>query len=324
MSELDKQFFIGAGPPCAQDVKQAEVRNFTSDVTATLAENGWSGTGPCSCIGLTLSADNKRVEKGTFLVRGKLSDEQVKIDADKIWPAADKKAVLGLRLPDGGAFTFSEAGLSSDLLEQNAVQHGFYAVEADKAPAVIMENDYNAWGFGAFCIRLSCVISKSSSALRGIVIKYTAYLFPESKENMIATYELAQSPAWPGMRLCEGEMPLLLRPSVAWGCPIMPLLQTGAPLGSTPTLPDQEEMRKAIATIINRSCVPETGRTGATLVAKWRKIANNRENLVMKAGPVTWPTTQAAAHTTSGKYNNLYIVTITHYINLQTSRVKGA
>ena len=66
---------------------------------------------------------------------------------------------------------------------------------------------------------MTCVISKNSSARAGVMLKWTVLLFPEEKERMLELYEGAKSPAWPGLRMTEGELTMLPRPTTAWKCP---------------------------------------------------------------------------------------------------------
>jgi hypothetical protein len=40
-----------------------------------------------------------------------------------------------------------------------------------------------------------------------------------------------------------------------------------------------------------RNFLPETGRTGTAILARWRKITKREEELVPKPGLVTWPST---------------------------------
>jgi hypothetical protein len=57
-------------------------------------------------------------------------------------------------------------------------------------------------------------------------------IFPK-KKKMLQTYESAKSGGWLSRKICEGEMAILLLTTVAWQCPILLLLWTGAPFSST-------------------------------------------------------------------------------------------
>ena len=138
----------------------------------------------------------------------------------------------------------------------------------------------------------------------GLVMKFTLFLYPEGKERMLALYELAQSPAWPAMRMAEGEMAMLPKPTTPWGCPVLPLMMAGTPFAQLPVIPETEEIRRCVAAIMRKATLPETGRTGAALTTKWRRLANNPEELTSKTVAVTWPAASATP-AVNGKSNFL-------------------
>ena len=304
MPDMDKKLLSGGGDFYQGDAARIEVRNFSSDVDDKLKKDGWKGEAVCY-IGLYLSADNTRVDRGNFMVKGKLTDESLRIEANKIWTEADDSVVLVLNFPKAEVFTFNESGLSSDIVRQEDIQHGFYLISGETAPQVILETDYEELGVGKFCMRMMCTVSKSSSARTGVLIKYTLYMYPEGKSEMLASYELAQSPAWPAMRITEGEMPLLLKPTAPWGCPALPLVLPGTPFEQLPVVPAMEELRRCIATIMRKVTIPEIGRTGATLAAKWRRLANNPEEMASKTVGTTWPAPSEAPAVHGKSRNNL-------------------
>lgn len=289
MPLLDKNLFTGIERIDPTDISRGELRNFASDVTDKLAVLGWDQKGMCGCIGLSLTTDNRYVEKGTFFVRGSVKDQELKIEANKIWGEASSNVHLLLKFPSVDMFNFSEGGLSSDLLSQEEVQHGLYEANEDSRLTNILEADYEKHGIGEFCIRMSCTLAKSSSVKKGAMVKFTILLFPDSKQALLDTYELAQSPAWPGIRVTEGDIPLLPKPSTQWMCPVIPLTLSGTPYADLARMPSAEDLRRAIAAIMGTGGVVETARTGPSLVARWKKAANNQEELALKEGPVTWP-----------------------------------
>jgi hypothetical protein len=123
----------------------------------------------------------------------------------------------------------------------------------------------------------------------GIQIKYTVLLFPVGKEELLRKYDMAQNAAWPGYQVLEGEMPLMVRAPTAWGCPILPLLLTGANLEHQPHLPSGEELRMAISSIIRNSVTVETSKSAKNLMTRWRRLAASPDELVAKKGAVEWP-----------------------------------
>ena len=159
MPELDKRLFGGSLADISPtDSGKIEVTNLTSSIDDNLKLAGWKGEA-CGCIGLTLSADNSRVERGILVVRGKLLEESLRIEANKLWADADENVVLTLSFPKAEVFTFNETGLSSDIIKREQIQHGFYIVEEDAAPSVVLEAEYEELGIRDFCMRMLCAPS---------------------------------------------------------------------------------------------------------------------------------------------------------------------
>ena len=104
MPELDKNLFAGSADIDSDEARGAEVQNLGNDVSRKLSSSGWNGIEGVGCIGLVLSADNERVERGTLIVKGQLEEEPVRIEANKIWADADENAVLSLKLDKGEIF----------------------------------------------------------------------------------------------------------------------------------------------------------------------------------------------------------------------------
>ena len=99
------------------------------------------------------------------------------------------------------------------------------------------------------------------------------------------------------MRITEGDIPLLPRPTAPWGCPVLPLIVSGTPLDQLPVQPEIDVLKRTISLIMRKAAMPETGRTGAALLTKWRRLANNPEELTSKSGTTTWPTSEPASAT---------------------------
>ena len=270
------------------DRDKLKVFNNTIDVGVALKSLGWDGKSKCSSISLSLSADNKRVEKAVFLVRGDL-EGKLAMDANKIWERADSNVSLIMKLNQGEMFIFSEGDLASDILAQESVSHAFYVSKEGRPPAPILEADYHEWGIGSFSLRLTGVISGTSSVKNGIVVKYSILLFPDSRANLLDKYELAQSAAWPGLRIAEGHLPLIPRPTKPWGCPVLPLVLPGIPLELSSEWPPPEALRRAIGSLMNKSVEVETARTSKALLEKWRKIVAQPGELAIKTGAISWP-----------------------------------
>jgi hypothetical protein len=289
MPALDKSLFEGQ-QEADNSLRENEFANFSSDIDNFLKQNGWDEKA-AGCIGLKLSSDNSKVENGIFIVRGVLSEEWTQINAKKVWPDIDGNLALFVRFRDASVFKFSDGGLTSDIIAQEEIEHGVFVVSDGKAPSPVLEASYEEWGIGEFSLRMLCTISKNSSAINGVMVKFTILLYPESKQHLLETYEMAQSAAWPGVRIGEGEMPMIPRPVVKWRCPINPLLMPGAPFSTTQRMPPSNDIRAAVGAIMSRTCLPEVCRTGSAALARWKRIAERTEELAVKPGPIAWPKT---------------------------------
>ena len=303
---MDKKLFAGADAYDPEELAKGEVSNFTSDFAIKLKAFRWDGFSKCCSVGLALSPDNRRVEKGVLLVRGNL-DEKLTIEANKIWPEAKSGVGLVLKLRAGELFTFSEGDLGSDIVDQAQVEHGFYKHVEGTTPTPILDADHREEGIGGFCMRMTCVLSNNSSAKSGVILKYTIVLFPSSKEALLDQYDLAQSAAWPGLRVTDGYLPLLPRPGKNWGCPVIPFIKPGGPLEEVTTVPSPEGLRRAIACMMAKTIIAETARSGAALTTRWRLLASNPGELQVRQGELTWPAASISPPEL-GEYKRLLVV----------------
>ena len=286
---MDKALFSGGEDFDGREIERGALRNLTSDVAERLKGFGWLGR-IAGCICLTLSPDNKSVRAGVLAVRGPVDDKELRVDSNKIWPAASADTFVSIKLPAADIFKFGDGGLCSDYVAEEEVQHAVYENTEGRGPTPVLEADYEERGIGSFCIRMTCIISKSSSARTGVMLKWTVLLFPDAKERILELYEGAKSPAWPGLRLTEGELPMLPRPTTAWRCPMIPLVLPGQVISQSLDLPAPEDLRRTIGAIMAKGVLPETSRTGNAVTTKWRRLANNPEELTENRGKVLWPT----------------------------------
>lgn len=288
MAPLNKNLFLGEEDFDPGEMGKGVVRNFTSEVATKLKSFNWDGVKACGCVGLSLSTDNKRVEKGMFLVRGRLEDKEMTAEANKIWAETDSTVSLTIKFPAGDIFEFTEGDLASDLVPQDNVFHGFFKTVEGRPPQPVLEAEYEELGIGNFCLRMTCTLSEESTVRTGVLVKYTILLFPASKKHLLDTFELAQSAAWPGMRLTEGLLQLLPIPEKLWKCPVIPLLLPGQ-AGPMTSFPTAAALRHAVATMMGKTVVPETARSGPAVLNKWKRLVSNPEELRSETGAVTWP-----------------------------------
>lgn len=297
MGVLPKTLFAGAEDICDNDLQKIKVNNFSDNIETVLGEFAWDGQAAAT-IGLTLSADNKRIESGLFITRGALSDKRIKMPACSLWEDADPKVVLTINLTRAEVFKFTEGGLYSQYADQGAVNHYLHSVEEGKAPQPIMEQEKEEWQIGNFCLRQICNVSKSSTAKHGITISYVVMIYPTTKDGLLQGSELASSPSWPGLKLCSGEMQLLPRPTAAWRCPVLPLLRTSS--SEERTVPSGTALRHAIGAIMGKSGGPDIVKDAASLLTKWDHLAAHPEEFREKAATMAWPE-QASPEPETGK-----------------------
>jgi hypothetical protein len=110
-------------------------------------------------------------------------------------------------------------------------------------------------------------------------LKFFLLAFPDKKESLMRNH-----PA----ELLEGEMAVLPRPLEAWKCLILTVLWPGTLFDLLPVIPFGEELRQAVRAIFSRSSEPSICKILSSLARQWDKLSKEKEELRVKAGPVTW------------------------------------
>ena len=120
-------------------------------MAATLGKNGWDGNLAAS-IGLELSPDNllvaRQKARGQLIMRGKLCEESAVVQANKLWEAADKEAMVSITFPSAAEFDFAGGSLHSEYLTSEGVK-----LVASKGDRSILPTDWPAFGILNFCLR---------------------------------------------------------------------------------------------------------------------------------------------------------------------------
>ena len=239
-------------------------------VNDKLVDYGWGGRA-AGCIVLYLSPDNERIAAGNLVLRGS-EDTEFKLPASKFWADADLNVTVTIRLPSLDSFLFTDGGLTSDFLPDEETVHYFHVQQEGGAPKPILSNNLGQFGIGRFCLRLVCQIAKSSSVKNGVRLKFVVMLYPAALAALRQMSALVSRAEWPGLKLGEGELPLLPTPSAPWKCPILPLLRPAVSFEVMPTAPSSSTLRTAIAGIMGKCGVPESARSPTSLAAKWEKL----------------------------------------------------
>jgi hypothetical protein len=290
MPVLEKVLFTGQEEAEVEDLTKAEVTNFGVDVKTALAKFGWKGEA-AGCVGLGLSVDNRRVETGRFVTIGRLEGDDIKFEAKKLWQRAESQVTVTMRFKQADIFIFSDGTLCSDFVPEGKVTHCFHKVSEGRAPTPVMEAEKEKLGIGKFTVRMICGLAKKSSVKNGVVINYVIVAYPGTKDEILQLSEHAQTAAWPGVKITEGEFPLLPQATVNWQCPIVPLLLPGTPFDRHPYTPAAGVLRCAISAVMKRTSQPEFGKSAGGLAKLWEKYAASPNELQQKHGYFTWPET---------------------------------
>jgi hypothetical protein len=261
-----------------------EVLGFGRPLNAVLGKNGWDGKAAAG-IGLELSGDNRAVRAGQFFLRGPLSVEPGQIQACKLWEQAAKDLLVTFNFPHGGEFDFSGGSLASEYLDGDSVK-----IFVQKGEQRIQPGDWQQAGITPFTLRLVAYLDKLSNKNEP-KIQFNLLFFPASKSQMEELSDAVQGPAWPGIKIHEGHAELFPRaPRNGWGCPIYPVMCTGARFETAPNLPPGKDLRYVIAKIMATARLPVPCVNHNTMRRKWIQIQEDPEAYEERTPAVTWPT----------------------------------
>ena len=269
------------------DITDYEIDNIGEAVTNALRLQNWNGE-PVGTVILHLSPDNEQVAAGNFHTRGR-EEKEFKIRAERAWLDADLSVTVTIRMPEMDSFSFSDGGLTSDWLQDEEVIHFFHVIQEDGTPRPILSPNLEEWGVGRFCLRLVCFPSKACSSEKGVVLKYFLMLYPASKAELNQMSPHTKSGSWPGLKLGEGELAVLPKPSAAWGCPILALLRPAVEFAQLAKAPSSAALRHAIACIMRRCGVPDVSRGASSITSKWERLKNAPASFITKEPPLVWP-----------------------------------
>lgn len=299
MPELAKKLFEAEADLAIADAVNLAVGSDEA-VADKLSFAGWNGGAVCFVI-LSLSPANDRVDNGVFSAKG-LEERDLSIAASKIWQDADLAVNLVVRMPAMENFVFNDGGLTSNFLGGDQMIHFFNRTLENGQQAPILTADTEQFGIGKFCIRLVCHPSSSSGVRNGVRIKYHVMLFPGTPAAVTGASQHTASGSWPGIRLGEGEMPMMPRAIKPWGCPILPFIKLGRPIESARDVPKAANLRHAVASIMGRCNAPVAMKNGAALQASWDKLRQAPGEFNARAAPTSWPApSETAAADSAGE-----------------------
>jgi hypothetical protein len=282
MAPLDKKWFEGGGNLPSIVTDNLLVASLGQPVNATLGRNGWDGR-TVAGVGLELSADNMHVSRGQFYMRGNLSQQPGTFQANKLWEKASKDISVTMFFPTGADFDFSNGSLASEYLESDAVK-----IQCEKDGQQLAAAEWPRYGIKQFVLRLIAYLDKTSNRT-GPKIKFTLLFFPEPVDEMLKMGDEVQGPAWPGIKVLEGNADFFPQaPDRSWGCLLYPMLAASGP-DRPAVVPTGDELRHAIASVMKTARLPVPCTSAATLRKKWQKIEEDQEEYEERIPTIIWP-----------------------------------
>jgi hypothetical protein len=282
MAPLDKKWFQGGGDLPSVITDNLLVASLGHPVNAILGRNGWDGR-TVAGVGLELSPDNTDITRGQFFMRGHLSIEQGEFQANKLWDKAGKDISVVMTFPQAADFDFANGSLASDYLDGERVK-----IKCFRDDQEIQAAEWPKFGIKSFAMRLIAYLDKQSNR-SGPKIKFTVLFFPETVEDMMKIGDEVQGPAWPGIKVLEGQADFFpMAPEKGWGCPIYPVIAPGNGNRAV-KIPSGDQLRFYIAKVLGTARLPVPCTSAATLKKKWAKIEEDQEEYEERMPTVTWP-----------------------------------
>jgi hypothetical protein len=290
MSTLNESvFFAGVEEVNNNDLSKLKVTNFNTDVDEALTTHfGWQGKATAA-VGLTLSPDNLRVQRGVFITRGDLELNEWIKGARYIWPAARNYITIHLTFPSANVFQFDSGGLWSNIVPSTQVPHTFHDTLEDNGAQALNSTDERLKGTEAgFCIRMVVQISKRSNATMGVILQAAIMLFPVKAEDLSNTPE-SKFPGWPGLKIGEVFLPLNPQPTAKWKCPVLPFIQPAIPFQENDFALSSDKLRVAIASVMRNAQIHDSLSSVEDILEKWTAIRSNFGDMVDRIPDIRWP-----------------------------------
>ena len=249
-----------------------------------LSEMNWN-TKVIGTITMELANDNRSVVNGQFGLHGTIANASITVPAKKIWEEANEAVSVSIKLPVGNKFNFP-CGLTSEYLDESVLDPAIFFHNDQANNPVLEPGERETLKIDRFCLRAVVVPSTPS------FVKLTILVFPGSKEEVL-THPLASNPAWPGIRLFDGQLPLFPPSSVKnlqWGQPFLPLFVLGTPWELADNVPPHEEVLAKFAGIMRSCAMPNTCRNAQVLASKWEELDESGASRLSKTKlEKTWP-----------------------------------
>jgi hypothetical protein len=247
---------------------------------------GWEGQ-TIGYVNLTLSADGNSVTRALFNVRGKLASDVISFQAAKLWPKVSKEVMVNIEPMDGSSFRFLSSTMCSDCVAQEA-----FKVSVTKGDKTCEAGEEHRLGVGDMCFRMLVHLDKTSNSRQrqGPHWKLTVLAFPHTIEDLEDREQLAQLPAWPGIKIIEEKAEFFPRADAApWGCPIFPLLGTENRSEAVNTIPPGKVLRAAIAGLCGTATLPTACTSRSGMLKKIQELNNGEPDQLTRAPSIKWP-----------------------------------
>jgi len=282
MPVLDQRFFQGDEriPP---DILSKLYVDSPSRVQPAVANRlGWDGKLAGTVI-LELAEGGATVRRGFFSLLGPLADQPVVIPAYKIWAGAARDITVTITLPPAEAFSFLDGTLASDYMDQDEIN---FVVSKGHTP--ILPTHYRRNHITGLALRMLVHLAKGSNGRGGLAVKLTLLAFPRDVEDLREEGEATQHAGWAGIKIFEAESPLFpAAPLGQWGNPIYPLLYRHSI--SAPCTATNQELRSAIAALMNTACTPTACTSTAALQRFWDSAQTDPDSVQAGQPNITWP-----------------------------------
>ncbi len=241
---------------------------------------------------MKLSSDNTSVSAAKLALLGGW-DKKIQIQARKVFQQAAEDILLEVELPDLSVFRCRDGEMWSRYVPQAGLPCRY-----TQGGKTLDEEELGAQGITEFATRAVAHLSKDCGAKWGIWLQVTFLIFPLCDEGMRSLSEDTADPAWPGIKLTEGQIPVLPTAGVdkaimggkKWGCPITPVLAPGAPWEAAPGPLGAKEVAGACGLLLNRGCIPEALSSIDNLQKRWESLLASPGKVQGRLAEKLWPT----------------------------------
>ena len=261
---IKSRLFSGTDPLTVEDFAILSVDGFGSQAAELLDGLNWSKE-VYALTGIKLAPDNRRIVSSTVFLLGSIFKNKP-FNAGNFWNLTTP-TTLSLSINDASVFTFPNGSLCSEFLDSSTFKFSFKQGETTLSTAAQIEA-----GINGFSVRtLIMPISASKSKLWITIV-------PISLSDLLTAHPLATNPAFPSLKLLDGDIPLGPASDGPpldkdWGCPISPAVVLGAPLEEAPNVPLSSTVLAALSAMLRKAVRPE-------IVTKYNKLLERMQELL--------------------------------------------